>query len=235
MTCDSKFGSSLSGITSALGFRCAKFQDVKVLSMSVSLAFIATVTLGGCGGQSPEATDVVPQPTETVTISVGPSEEPPSESPAEPEPSSEGSEEPSEPPPPVQTEGGSATLGLSDAFESGGWEEGQFDPAGAAPETQAIAAILDCGEEEIEFRFAQRRGNLEVELGQDIESEDSDIVVEAALTVDGDQVDTSKFGFKEVGTLSTPLENVASVIITVAPDACSTTTALITSLKVVSP
>lgn len=137
------------------------------------------------------------------------------------------------------TSAGNKSLGLSDAFNPGGWTEGAYQPASTGKQQQAIAESVGCyvynSANQLEFRFASVPGTLKVAVAQELNSDSSDAQLEWSLYADGKQVDSKMIAFKESQELSTSLSGVAAVKILVKHKESNCTgsaTALITAISV---
>lgn len=140
---------------------------------------------------------------------------------------------------------GPQVLGLTDAFDPSGWTWGSYTPAGEATAVQAMAAGLNCYNEDgaaIEYRFSQVPGTLVVEVAQDMRSPSTDIEVEFSLMVDDRPAAVENVVFTGNAELTTDLAGVTVVKVIARPSPtaekeCASydkkgTTALITSIVV---
>lgn len=132
--------------------------------------------------------------------------------------------------------GQSVTLGIQNAFNADGWASGIYQPAAGMAQAQALATTVNCGQPApaLEFRFAPTRGNLKLNVGQDIMSASSDNTVEFVLYTDGKAVAQKSVTFKQSAELSAPLAGVTVVKVAAkTTGACTTsTTALVTKAVV---
>lgn len=129
---------------------------------------------------------------------------------------------------------------LSDAFSEGDWTAGSYAPANETTAVDAMAVEVDCytrQPQQVEYRFAQVRGQLAVEVAQDMRSASPDVEVEFSLEADGRQISAKNVKFKDKAELTTDLAGVTVLRIgaKTAPNqaACKgTANALITSIVV---
>lgn len=132
--------------------------------------------------------------------------------------------------------GGTAELGLANAFHSDGWRDGYYQPAAASTKQAALAASVNCGQAgvELEYRFAPTSGTLAVSVAQDVLSDSSDNTVGFTILTDGRSVAEKAISFKQTAELTAPLDRVTVVkIVAATKGACRTSsTALITSATV---
>lgn len=135
----------------------------------------------------------------------------------------------------ITTKGGQSVLRLADVFDAGDWQEGVATPAGTSEGAQSIYVSTACGDPEtLELRFGGVTGSIEVSVAQAADSPSSDSNLEWSLIADGRTVDTKAISFKERRTLTTRLDGVAAVKVSVnGKRPCKgAVTALITRLLV---
>lgn len=136
-------------------------------------------------------------------------------------------------------QGGRQSLTLADARATNDWREGSFNvPSGTEP-VKGIAAEVTCySDPVIEFRFSRQKGNLLVNVAQDLDSKSSSMSVEFTMFADGRSVDVKQIDFASQAQLLTQLDGVSVIKITANSKAatgnCQETTALLTAVQIVS-
>lgn len=183
---------------------------VKVRRAKAIIGFGLAATLVACGTAPPSAAPVA-TPTVTATTPTPTTPTPATTSTSSVTPSSSGT--PTGPPIVVSSPGsGKQVLLLADAFDKGQWEEGSYTPANeTAAVKNAMAISVRCTDDRLkplEYRFAQVRGKITVQVAQDMRSTNPDLELEFALVADGRQLEAKNVKFKDKAELTTDLAGV---------------------------
>jgi len=132
-------------------------------------------------------------------------------------------------------------LTLADVFSADGWQEGSISVPKLSTPVQGVYASTDfCGgQQRIELRFTEQRGQLRVTGAQALDSPTTSIVMEYRLLADGRLVDSKLVAFSQRQVLTADLTGVSSVVLEVRRGQGSTgrcrATAVLTDLTITPP
>lgn len=184
------------------------------------VAGIAVLLVAACGSPAIEVSSGPPT-SQSPSTSPSATEPDPVPSSATPSPSDADPVATSSPEPPIiePSAGVPQKLVLADAFNSEGWEEGSFKPAGKPAEVDGFVTMVTCYQDidrALEFRLGAQPGQLKFTVVQELRSESAANTLAVAVEADGRVKQTRNIDFKGSADFDVDVTGVASLRILVS-------------------